>query len=325
MNWNNLIITIILLLCLGYVYNKFKLNLDKMEMRDDLNLIQKYLLGYTDENDIINLGTIKKPILWIHIEYNYNSRNWCNFGSRSSMELNMPYIYLTIQSIINNCGDDFHICLIDDFSFKKLLPEYNIDLTRVSNPVKQNLRNLALLRVIHMYGGVLLENSFICFKSIKPLYDKAIETNIPIVGEFINTSYSNELEVYTPSSKLIGCVKECPVIKKLIEYLDVVNNTDFTAEQNFNNKLQEWLNNNLSNFMLVSAELLGTRSENNLVTIEKLLTNDKLTLDNNIFMLYVPRDEILKRTRYNWATRMNHKQILESNTNLGKYLLISNN
>ena len=325
MNWNNLFITIILLLGLGFVYNKFKLKLDNMDMKDDLNLIQKYLLGNSDESDIANLGKIKKPIIWIHIEYNYNSRYWCNFGSRSSMELNMPLIYLTIQSIINNCGNDFHICLIDDFTFSKILPDYNVDLTKVSNPIKKQLRNLALMKILHKYGGVLMENSFVCFKSIKPLYDTVLDTKQPIVGEFINRANSNDLDVYTPSIKLIGCVKECPMINNLIEYLEILNNKDFTAEQDFNGNLDNWLMNNINSMELIPAELIGTRENNNLVTIDKLLTNDQFELSGECYMLYIPRDEILKRTRYNWAIRMNPKQILESNTNLGKYLLISNN
>ena len=63
-----------------------------------------------------------KPKLWIHMDYHINSRKWKNFMSRNSTDLNQPYLYLTIQSIINHNSNDFHICLIDDDAFEKILP-----------------------------------------------------------------------------------------------------------------------------------------------------------------------------------------------------------
>ena len=42
--------------------------------------------------------------------------------------LNADYLYLTIRSIINKCGDDFHVALIDDNSFKMVLDNWTIDL-----------------------------------------------------------------------------------------------------------------------------------------------------------------------------------------------------
>ena len=65
------------------------------------------------------MSSIKKPILWVHIDYKKNSRNWESFYSRSNNDINQDYLYLTIRSIIDNCGDDSHICLIDDNSFSK--------------------------------------------------------------------------------------------------------------------------------------------------------------------------------------------------------------
>ena len=82
---------------------------------------------YHNECDEINylldgedLGKSAKPILWIHVPHEYNSRNWLSFGSRSSFELNQPYLYLTVRSIIKKCEDSFTICIFDDNSFQKI-------------------------------------------------------------------------------------------------------------------------------------------------------------------------------------------------------------
>ena len=323
MNFSNIIITILLLFGIGFIYNKYKSSIGNIEKSNDLTLVKEYLLG--DKNKIEDLGKINKPIIWIHIEYNYNSRNWCNFGSRSSMELNMPYIYLTIQSIINNCGKDFHICLIDDYIINELLPDYNIDLTRVSDPVKKHLRNVALMKVLYTYGGVLMENSFICFRSIKPLYDKIKESNRPFVGEFLNQANNNDLEVFAPSIKLIACQRECKIIKNFIDYLEKINNNDFTLQQDFNGVIGEWLLNNVNSNLitLIAAKSIGVIANENIVTIENILSMDELKLSNDVYMLYIPRDEILKRTRYNWIVKLSLEEVLKSNTNLGKYLIKS--
>jgi hypothetical protein len=81
------------------------------EEGESYEAIQEYLL------DGDTLGKSKKPILWLHVPYEYNSRNWLSFGSRSSFDLNQPYLYLTVRSIIKQCQGSFTICIIDDTHF----------------------------------------------------------------------------------------------------------------------------------------------------------------------------------------------------------------
>ena len=95
----------IIILCI--LYQKY---LDKQSTLIDINDfsdIQQYLL-----KDTKYLLESDKPILWVHIPYEYNSRQWLDFGSRSSEDLNQPYLYLTVRSIIKNCENSFKIVLI---------------------------------------------------------------------------------------------------------------------------------------------------------------------------------------------------------------------
>ena len=330
MKLKEIAITVLMLLALGYVYNIYRKRMNFEDQKQDMNLIKKFLIDEHNEVNIKNLGNIKKPILWIHINYTYNSRNWCSFGSRSSHELNMPYIYLTLQSIVNKCGEDFHICILDDYSFEKILPDYNVDLDKVGEPVKTHLRNVALMRVLHHYGGILLENSFICMKSLKPLQEKIKTTGRPIVGEFINRANSNTLEVFAPSIKLIGCIRECPVIFSFIQYLEKINTSDYTLAQSFEGNIEKWLmdNINTNNINYILGEVIGTRIKNTPVLIDDLLIKTDLTdkLQPDTLMIYVDRDELLSRTRYNWFLRLSPEQILNSRTALAElFLLYINN
>ena len=134
MNYNNLVISILVLLAAGYIYNQFKINQDKDDNLEEINIIKKYLLN--ENSDINNNKINNKPILWIHIDYNINSRKWESFGSRNNTNLNQDYLYLTIRSIIKHCSNYFNIILINDDSFKFLLENWNIDLNSISNPQK---------------------------------------------------------------------------------------------------------------------------------------------------------------------------------------------
>ena len=47
---------------------------------------------------------------------------WESFNDRMNENLNFPFMYLTIKSIIDCNVWDFHVCIIDDDSFTKLIP-----------------------------------------------------------------------------------------------------------------------------------------------------------------------------------------------------------
>ena len=327
MKYTNLAVSILLLLAVGFIYKKFQLNVEKDDKIQELNIIKKYLLNEDDYYTISQLSAIKKPIIWIHIEYDRNLRKWESFGSRSNEELNQEYLYLTLRSIINKCNDYFHIILIDDDSFSSLLENWSVDLNKIGNIQKENIRLLALTKVLYKYGGILMEPSFILFKSLKPIYDKILSTSKPCVGEFKNDSVNNHIMNFSPSLKFIGCVKSCPKIYELEKHLEILVNGDSTYSSKLEGQITNWLYNKAENGEMnyIDGKFLGTRdSKNNTIDLNNLLGSTYLDLNINTYGLYIPHKELLKRTAYNWFIYLNSKEILESNTNVGKYLLISN-
>ena len=111
----NYIILFVILISLGILYQKYIEKQSNKIFIDDYGEIKKYLLK--DKT----LDKSKKPILWIHIPHEYNSRHWLSFGSRSTDQLNQPYLYLTVKTIIKCCDESFNIVMIDDGSFEKLI------------------------------------------------------------------------------------------------------------------------------------------------------------------------------------------------------------
>ena len=149
-----------------FLYRRLEDKRIREEDKEDYDNIQKYLLN---DND---LDSSKKPILWIHIPYEYNSRNWLSFGSRSSLDLNQPYLYLTMKSIIDKCSESFRVCIIDDKSFDKLIPNWNINMSRFGNPVSCKIRTLAMTQLLQKYGGLVVPPSFLCFQDLITMYEK---------------------------------------------------------------------------------------------------------------------------------------------------------
>ena len=154
------IIFFIIFISLSVIYEKLKLDENKHNSTYYYNMVDKYLVNN-------NLGMNTKPMLWIHLHNadtitpEVNSRSWISFYSRDTKNFNQPYQYLTIKSIINKCSHDFNIAIIDDRSFNKIIPDWNIDFSKIANPIKTHLRLLAMSIVLNTYGGILVPSSFI--------------------------------------------------------------------------------------------------------------------------------------------------------------------
>jgi hypothetical protein len=327
LNYKNLFISILILIAVGYIYNKFKLNVDTNTKVEELNVIKKYLLNDQTDEAIIKLSANKKPILWLHIDYAKNSRKWQSFGSRNSIELNQDYLYLTLMNIINKCNEYFHIIIIDDDSFCKLLENNCLDLNKVGDPIKTNLRTLNMMRLLYTYGGIYMESSFILFRSLNKIYDKVLETKKLVTGEFKNNSCNSHIIPVMPSTKFIGCIKECKKMKQFINHLEILYSANYSSDINIQDLVNKWLMQENKDGMLdiIDGRYLGTKTiANKLIDLEDLMGSTYLELNTKSYGLYIPADELLKRNKYNWFCRLNTKEVLEANTNLSKYLIITN-
>ena len=310
--------SLLVLMAVGMLYEKYKGYIDDDEEIKHYELVRKYLL-----NDS-SLAQSKRPIIWIHLNYEQNSRHWLSFGSRNSDDLNQPYLHLTIKSIIDKCGEDFNICLIDDDSFANILPGWNIDLHLVADPVKDKLRQLALAQVLHSFGGMLLPASFICFDNLNKVYNSGTKGDKMFVGDFADNNSTSVSHNFYPSTKIMGCEKNNKVMAEYIQFLQNIISQDYTDESNFLGCYGRWCNEKISTneINLITADILGIKDRTNkVINVERLIGNSYIDLCSNVVGVYVPHDEILKRTSIQWFARLSAKQSLEADTNISKYLL----
>ena len=306
-----------LVITASFVGNRFHKYFDSRD-DEESELIRKYLL-----NDSPLYG-FNKPKIWIHSKYEINARKWKNFYSRNTTDLNQPYIHLTVKTIINHCGDDFNICLIDDESFSKLIPgwkEGHMTTTR---------RELGMAQLLYIYGGIVLPNSFLCSRNLIDLYNNGTQNGLPFICENINRSGKilKEKQLFLPDPTFMGAQKRNKTIEEYVHYLkDRTMNYHFSDEQSFMDDTSFWC---LQKFEkqemnLVNGNLIGIKTQKNgkPILLEDLMEENYLDLNHDGYGIYVPAEEILRRTKYQWFAAISSEELFTTNSILVKYLKAS--
>lgn len=321
-NTSTYLFTLGIVFVASYFANKFKQN---FETNDEYELIKKYLL-----NDSPLYG-YNRPKIWIHTKYEVNARKWKDFYSRNTTDLNQPYIHLTIKTIIDHCGKDFNICLIDDESFSKLLPSWDIDLNLVAEPNKAYLRELGILQLIYFYGGMTVPNSFVCTKNMKQLYETGTAWNKPFVCENINRNTnllnSKGNKLFSPDLSFVGASKNDPVILELIEYIKSRNHSGHYSNENvFIGDLSYWCESAIQSqkMNLQGGELIGVKNnQGKQILLENLMEEAYIQFHPDSYGILIPADEILRRPKYQWFAVLSSEAVLNTNAIVSKYLLNS--
>lgn len=295
------------------------------ENNDEHELIKKYLL-----NDSPLYG-YNRPKIWIHTKYEINARKWKDFYSRNTTDLNQPYIHLTIKTIINHCGDDFNICLIDDESFSKLIPSWDIDLASVAEPMRSQMRELGLAQLIYYYGGMVVPNSFLCIKNLKQLYDDGIHGNKPFVCENVNRTLDLAKKqhklLFVPDAHFFGAAKNDETVLRLVNELKSRNKSGhFSCDAEFKGCSSQWwfdvVESGKAN--LVGGEWIGIKTKQRTpILLENLMEEEYLDVYGGTYGIYIPADEILIRPKFQWFAVMSGEQLLKTQLIVAKYLAAS--
>jgi len=304
----------------GFLYNRYEEKNKLSETQETYNSIRNYLL-----NDS-TLAKSKKPILWLHVPYRVNARKWTDFGSRNTNNLNQPYLSLCVKSIIDKCGNDFHICLIDDDSFSNLIPDWLTNMSRVPEPISGYMRKIGLCKLIYFYGGVVMPIQTICFKNLKPLYDAMTSAKKPFFIENHTTTISVSQQVTMfPSYDMFGALKDDTTMKKIIGILEENISRDATNESLFLGQLERFLFEMAQKFeiSIIDGKIMGIKDVNNTpITIENLFSEEKndIILHSNNLCMILPSEQILKRNKYEWFASLNVGQVLQGDYYLAHML-----
>ena len=218
------------------------------------------------------------------------------------------------------------ICIIDDNSFEKLLPGWSIDMSKISNPISDNMRKLGLMKLIYKYGGLNCPISFLCMKDLMGLYTKGTRGNKMFICETIDrNSTSNRMNFY-PNVAFCGAPKECETIYELANYIQMISSHDHTAESKFLGQYDRWCMKKVEEgkINLIEGVEIGTKTINEeQIILDDLMSNNYLDLYKGTYGILIPSNELLSRLQYGWFVRSSPRQVLESDTIIGNYLLLS--
>ena len=314
--------TFVILTLLGVLYEKYKVKFVPDEELEKYDLIKKYLLNGNEY-----LGG--KPILWVHSKHNINARNWTNFGSRNTNKLNQPYILSCIETIVKHCGESFHVCLIDDKSFTRLLPKWDIDISNLAEPVRNHIRKLAMAKLLYTYGGMQIPDSTIVLKDLIGLHNDALLNKDCFIGEKISRNVMSTHASLTPNLQLIGCKRNSKSMNEYIKYLELLNSRDYTNEVEFEGKMERFINKLCMNGMIkkIDGKIFGAKDKQNKdVNVDRLMGKTYIDFASHLLHgIYIDGDMLLKRPKYAWFCRLSQQQLLNCDNIICKWILIGQN
>ena len=315
----------IIVMAVTYVTNTYKQISVKSEEDEEYELIRTYLLNESP------LYGYNKPKLWIHTTYEVNSRQWKSFYSRNTTDLNQPYIHLTVKTMINHCGNDFNVCLIDDQSFSKLIPTWKIDVGSLPEPLRSKARALGMVQLLHLYGGMVVPNSFLCTKNLKELYAQGTKHGAFVIENVnravLHCPHTQKRFMFAPNIEFMGCKKGDPIMRDFSMFLKKYTTEYFVeSESSFLGEISQWCLNAIDHkqMQLLGGELVGIKSKNrNVITLDDLMEDTYLELHPDCFGLWIPAAEILSRPKFQWFASLTSEEILHTNSVLTKYLKAS--
>lgn len=272
-----------------------------------------------------------KPVIWLYYDNSdVNSRQWMDFGSRSSRALNIPFLNLAYESIVKQNKDHYRIEVIGGLSgVAELLGGWDQlppGLRDPISPVNEAELNYIRTAILAKYGGLWLSPYTVCLKGFGVLpNDKTV-----FFGTDLDETYSGSAGTVVPGFRALWSPKpEHPMFKEwaAVCYERVAKKRGGEqirgdAKWDFIRFSQEYVHTGI----IVDPSAEGMRKKNGKrIQLEDLLatgTDGNLPFDLCSYTVYVPFPwtELRDREIFGWFLRMSEKQIMESDIAV-KYLL----
>ena len=262
------------------VYRRYRMEEDMLDSQEQQEMIRDYLIGTLDRT---------KPFLWVHAPSDVNART---LAANNTTDLNQPYLLVTMKSIVDKCKS-FNVCLVNDDSFRLLVPEWKTDISTLGNPEKDRARAVGMTSLLYHYGGLVVPMSTLCFKDLIGLGKGDFAVQLPNRGGF------------RADPRFMSGTRRSPTIKKLLELQKAANNVT-----DFNGAINSWLSENIA---VVDGMRVGVKNAcGGRIEVQDLLGKTPLNIKADA--VYIPADEILARPVYGWFVRLSPTAFMRSDT-----------
>jgi hypothetical protein len=308
-------ITLALLLTISLIYGIF------------FSEYSKKLNPFADKK-LLTRG-LDKPPMWLYYDTSdVNSRWWADFGARSSRALNLPFLNLCYESIVNKNNEDYRIEVISGLAgVADLLGGWDALPSGLRNPiapVNEAETNWIRSAILAKYGGLWLTPYSI---AVAP-FGKLPDNEIRFFGTDLDESYAGPGGNAVPGFRCIWCPK--PEHPLFVEWEQICKNrleARAGGQQIRGDAKWDWvaLSNKYPN-IVIDASAEGARKKGGKrIELEDLLATGHggiLPFDLSLSTKYVPLlwPELRDREMFGWFLRMDERQIMQSDTSV-KYLL----
>ena len=275
------------------------------------------------ENIFRDKNLLKKgldlPVIWLYYDTSdVNSRWWADFGQRSSRVINVPYLNLCYQTIVEANKGIYRIEVISGLSDAAArlggwnqLPQFMQNPLVTVGPAELNwLRAEFLSR----FGGLWVSPSVICLNPFN-LLEKGVMT---FYGTDMDETYSGRAGTTVPGFAVMGVLEAGD--ERMVKWAQAAfarleeggggkqirgdAKWDYTAFAD-------------GNVVVYSREEVSRKSDGRRIQLEDLLAagqDGALPFDipkEGIYVL-VPWEEMKDRRNFGWFLRMSEDQILDS-------------
>ena len=108
--------------------------------------------------------------------------------------------------------------------------------------------------------------------------------------------------------------------------MEILNSTDYTSQQDFVGQMQEQFRRlvNENKISTINSKHIGVQKKNKEpVDISELFQSNEIDYCGELYGIYIPANELLKKTKYQWFLKLTVEEILSSNTIIAKYMITS--
>ena len=166
-------------------------------------------------------------------------------------------------------------------------------------------------------------------KNLKPLYDQQIANNTVFACEAVNKSVDlikhTKQPLFSASTYVMGSTKNHESLAEIIAYMENRNaHSHFTDEYQFKNDVSTYLAHmtEYGKLAVLDGAIIGVKSANGKpIILDQLMEQQPLDLIPNAIGLYIPSNELLVRTKYQWFVALSEEDVLESDCALTKLML----
>jgi hypothetical protein len=268
-----------------------------------------------------------KPNLWIHLNTNqtlpFPGMSLLPSAQTSTTRIDKAPTFeqLCAYSVLFHNANDFNVVLITDNDLSLLLPGWNVNLSAVPDEARDAVRQVALIRIVYYYGGLLVPSTFAAtapFRKVISLPNAAPANQIlafatPSTGTNRSEEGGVHAPLFGPSAQFLYSAPLNQTVRQLINALSMKTGTQAQVSS-FEDRAAMAMRRAMQDgkVQMLPGELIGTKdAEGQPVNIAEAISGFK-RLPQSVGVLV--SDRLFALRKYGWLTRESPRDILSGST-----------